>query len=101
MTSKTTHYIELSDILAFRFECKNEECGARLELPLSANVAQSKILRLCPQCKTAWADLNGSLFESLFKALTDTLGKLEGAPFGFKLYLEVKPTPEREEKRQK
>jgi hypothetical protein len=51
MTSKTNRYVELSDILSLRFECK--QCGAAISLPLS-NVCDYQRLESCPNCTKPW-----------------------------------------------
>src|SRR5271163_4887520 len=51
MTSKTQHYIDLSDIKAFRIECA--KCQASLVLPLEKLGAKT-IPDVCPNCQQKW-----------------------------------------------
>jgi len=53
MTSETKHFIELSDVLGFRFECKN--CHTSVMLPL--NEFQAGLLYNCPNCRRDWASV--------------------------------------------
>jgi hypothetical protein len=46
------HYIDLSDLLGLRMECK--ECHASLELPMARN--GSRVPLACPNCKAEWFD---------------------------------------------
>ena len=51
MTSQTKHYIELSDIVALRFECKN--CKTSVTFGMGQNFDLKK-LSDCPGCKNTW-----------------------------------------------
>jgi uncharacterized paraquat-inducible protein A len=98
MTSQTKHYIQLSDILAVRFECK--ECGAAVSLPISMKINFSRI-SVCPNCGNPWATIMQTSLESDLKLTADAIFRatalltqhqkiLEGAGFkGFSLALEV------------
>lgn len=49
MTSQTKHYIELSDMVALRFECKN--CRTAMLIPMEQSFDFTK-LRDCPVCQS-------------------------------------------------
>ena len=79
MTSKTKHYIELSDMIALQLECGR--CGATLSLPLKENM-DVRALRNCPNCNEGWASLGGSSIEAAITAYADALRKLDAALTG-------------------
>ncbi|MGD0158494.1 MAG: hypothetical protein ABSB50_20580 [Terracidiphilus sp.] len=87
MTSQTKHYIELSDILSVRCDCK--ECGASLSLPLASNLADA--LFKCPKCGKSWVRFQGGTYEltiaTFMKSLEDLKGLLPNA--GFNLHFEI------------
>jgi hypothetical protein len=89
MTAQTRHYIEVSDILALRCECR--KCHAVLTLPLAKDVG--KHLSRCPCCKEGWTQLDHSTYEILvseFAAKVETLAA-RLPDFGLLLSLEIKP----------
>ncbi len=51
MTSKTKYYVELSDILAVRCECKR--CRATVSIPIVRD-ARTNGLYSCPNCNEEW-----------------------------------------------
>ena len=51
MTSQTKYYVELSDILALRCECKR--CHATVSLPIVRD-ARTNGLYNCPNCNEPW-----------------------------------------------
>ena len=54
MTSQTKHFIEFSDVLAFRFECP--ECHCSTIIPLTGFNA---VPRMCPNgCGREWEQLH-------------------------------------------
>ncbi len=87
MTSQTKHYIEMSDILSVRCDCK--ECGASLSLPLASNLAYS--LFKCPKCGKPWVRFEGGTYEltitNFMKGMEELKGLLPNA--GFNLQFEV------------
>jgi hypothetical protein len=88
MTTQTLHYIEVSDILALRCECR--KCHAVLTLPLSKDVGDA--LLKCPRCSKPWTRLENSTHEvqvSEFAAKVETLAS-QLPNFGFLLSLEIK-----------
>jgi hypothetical protein len=89
MTIQTKHFIELSDIVGVRCECKNPECGATLLLPFSGTVNDA--LLHCPKCKRGWAQLNGGTYELEIKKCLLDLERLKESVkhFGFTLTLEI------------
>jgi len=105
MTSDTWKHIELTDILALRFECK--ECGSVLSVPLEKysewalryNAHRDRVkppLSECPVCGDPWAFVDGSdhctpvtLFVERLNELVGVLQKKERAP-GFSMTLEIK-----------
>lgn len=88
MTSQTKHYIEVSDILAIRCECR--ECHAVLTLPLSRNPGKS--LLVCPRCKKAWARQENTTSEILIDEFSQKVDQLAATlpHLGFTLMLEIK-----------
>ena len=75
MTSQTKHFIELSDIVALRFECKH--CHATVSLPISADI-KVESLRICPNCNEPWARLpEGSTIELAIKKFIDDFKNFE------------------------
>lgn len=94
MTTQTKQYIDLSDIVAFRFDCK--QCDAALSLPLSDN--RTKLaLAVCPNCKTVWAQRQGIAYDEIineFKAhlkrAAEIMGQQYSDPLGFSMVLEIK-----------
>jgi len=102
VTSQTKHYIELSDILTLRFDCKNPKCGA--SLTASVRDFRQNALNYCPLCKEGWALINGTTCEAAigdfidaFRKLERMLGSSRDFPAGFNLRIEIKE-PEREQK---
>ena len=91
MTSQTKHYIEASDILSVRCDCK--ECGASLSLPLTVNLAES--LFKCPNCKKPWVRFEGGTHEFVINALAENIGKLKELLPGaaFKIHFEISSDP--------
>jgi hypothetical protein len=88
MTAQTRHYIEVSDILALRCECR--KCHAVLTLPLARDVGDS--LLKCPRCRTPWTQLENSTYEVLvseFASKVETLAA-QLPNFGLLLSLEIK-----------
>lgn len=95
MTSEVKNFIELSDILKMRFECKG--CKAALELALD-EVKQGSI-RQCPHCRAGWAAFQGAdqgwndhegLFTGLAQGIQKAEGFSRGGVIGFSLKLEIK-----------
>ncbi|MGA2431102.1 MAG: hypothetical protein ABSH13_21575 [Candidatus Acidiferrum sp.] len=96
MTIQTKHFIEVSDIIGMRCQCKNEQCRATLLLPLNGDVNDA--LLKCPKCGRGWARLEGGTsFEVEIKKYLSELGKLKESMkhFGFALTLEISETPAR------
>jgi|SRR5579872_1749796 len=98
MTSQTKKFIELSDIIALRLECKNQECKATLIT--SARDFRKGTLNACPVCKEPWAIVNGGSCELAVSDFMQAFHKLESMlcagnfPAGFSLMLEIKEEPE-------
>ena len=88
MTSQTRHYIEVSDILALRCECKH--CQAVLTLPLGKDVGKS--LLLCPRCGKGWTRLENSTNEVLVSDFVNRVETLAAQMphMGFALSLEIR-----------
>jgi transcription elongation factor Elf1 len=99
MTTQTKRFIELSDILALRFECK--ECHSELLVSslqdISKRDEQGK-LNNCPVCRKPWASIGGSTCELAIAEFLTALNKLRGMlgihqgafPAGFSLTVEIK-----------
>lgn len=95
MTSQTKQYIELSDVLALRFDCKNPKCGASLSA--SARDFRQNALNVCPMCKESWARVNETSCELAIGEFIEAFRRLErmlssdgGFPTGFTLKIEIK-----------
>jgi hypothetical protein len=52
MTSQQKRTIEISDLVAFCFTCK--QCGVSLSIPISATLKNDRPSR-CPSCDEQWA----------------------------------------------
>jgi hypothetical protein len=94
MTSQTQKFIELSDILALKLECKH--CGSALAIPSSRDMAGREDigkLSTCPVCRMPWASLGGSTYEPLIVKFVSALNEIrrtfKDAPIGFTLTFEV------------
>jgi hypothetical protein len=108
MASQEKHYIELSDILALRCDCKfkirdkitseetSEKCGASLSLslPLTKGV---EFIEACPKCRQSWAVPKDGVNAGYIHAFVTALENLKGqvSTLGFRLYLEIAPDPAR------
>jgi|SRR5271156_3298054 len=94
MTSQTKKFMELSDILSLRFECKH--CGSELLISSLRDIDKKEEqgkLNDCPVCRREWARVNGSSSESVIAKFLTALNKLRSEldtfPFGFSLTLEL------------
>jgi hypothetical protein len=105
MASQEKHYIELSDILALRCDCKlkvrdkikreetSEKCDASLSLPLTKGIVE--FIDSCPKCRHRWAGQQDGINAGYIHAFVTALETLKGqAPtFDFRLYLEIASDP--------
>lgn len=93
MTIQTKHFIELSDIVSLRFDCKH--CGASLSLSLDDRLYRK--IAECPSCQRYWTVLNGASYEKLFSDVSASVKRLSDAlvqtTLGCSLLLEVKEAP--------
>jgi hypothetical protein len=100
MTNQTRSFIDLSDLIAWRFECRN--CHASLELSLDK--LEKGTLNECPHCHRHWAlvptdGYSSSSFEPLFTKFLGALDELkrvlgEKSVLGFSLTIEInQPVP--------
>jgi hypothetical protein len=98
MTSQTKKFIELTDILAFRFRCKVDGCGAELRLPLTANYTRDRCADMCPNCGANWLAIeNGGITSSTAQSLERIVKHMQEIlrwPGQFELTLEVEAEPE-------
>jgi hypothetical protein len=74
MTSQTKYFIDVSDIIALRFECKH--CHATTSLPISSDI-RIESLRACPNCNEPWARMNESSIEIAIKKFVDNFKEFE------------------------
>jgi hypothetical protein len=99
MTTQTKRFIELSDILALRFECK--ECHSELLVSSLQDISKREELgklNNCPVCRKPWASISGSTCELTIAEFLTALNKLRGLigthrdafPAGFVLTVEIK-----------
>jgi len=103
MTSQTKKFIEFSDIVAVRFRCKSDDCGAELSLPLQAKFSRDHKADKCPNCGSAWllVPTNGSSGSSIAPSLervAQCIHDLSKWPGNFEITLEVKLDPNEGEK---
>jgi hypothetical protein len=92
MTSQTQQFIELSDILSLRCECRNPECRAVLLLPFTGSLNDA--LRKCPKCKREWAGYEDAMSSAPdVQRLLDSLKHVSQLKLGCSLMLEVKLPP--------
>lgn len=102
MATQEKQYIELTDILALRCDCKlnskdpisgertSELCGASLSVPLEGDAARS--LLTCPRCNGPWAGpLDGANARAI-RAFEQALAGLKGN-FNCRLFLEIASDP--------
>jgi hypothetical protein len=91
MTTQTKQYIELSDIVALRFECKTKGCEASLVLPINANTANS--LKKCPKCRQGWTTFENTSHDEDIDTFVNAALRLKGIlpALGFNLSIEIKP----------
>lgn len=76
MTTKTGRYVELSDILGLRFECR--KCGTSLSFPVP-NRCDYRRLQSCPNCKEPWArSVDGESIEAEIESAVEHLVTLRG-----------------------
>jgi hypothetical protein len=97
MTSQTKHFIDLSDIVALRFECRR--CHATVSLERSGEITVSS-LRICPNCREPWAQRpEGSTIEVTIAKFIEQIKEFEEIlrrrdelmiGGGFSLSLEIK-----------
>jgi hypothetical protein len=94
MTVKTNRYIELSDVLGLKFDCR--DCGATLTIPASRDMSKTEEwgkLNTCPVCRNPWATIGSSTYQPTIAEFTAKLRRLQEtmatAPVGFTLTLEV------------
>jgi hypothetical protein len=78
MTSQTKYYIELSDILAVRCECKR--CGATVSLPIVEDVRTNRLYG-CPNCNEPWTVFQqgqaGQSIDPSLRAFLNTLSSFK------------------------
>jgi hypothetical protein len=102
MPAQEKRYIEVSDILSLRCDCKlkskskitlketSEQCGASLSLPLKEDAAS--FLLTCPKCGGQWVTDVNSDHAKAIRAFEGALAGLK-ANFNFRLYLELAQPP--------
>ena len=88
MTTQTKKFIELSDILSLRCECRQGTCRTSLVIPL-ADVS-GRVFAVCPSCKEPWAKFLESTYELLIADFLEKLKRLNEARLGCALTLEIK-----------
>jgi hypothetical protein len=93
VTIQTKHFIDLSDIISLRFECK--DCGTTLTVSIKDKLPGR--MGKCPSCNQPWAVLNGASYELLFETFREAVNHLSraidgppAAPIGFSFSLEIK-----------
>src|SRR5436305_10181708 len=100
MTSEAKYFIEVSDMIALRFECRR--CQATVVLSLGAVQVNVNKLRVCPNCDASWLQIpDGATIESRVKKFADELKGFQNAletwfshlgdETGFRFSVEIKP----------
>ena len=98
MTVQQKRFIEFTDIVSLRFECKN--CHTALQIGFEK--FRQGTLYSCPNCQSEWAYLKNGMAvnnaEGAFVRFIDAAKAIEttcnNAPVGFTVSLEIKETPE-------
>jgi hypothetical protein len=100
MTSQTKHFIELSDIVSLRLQCRNPKCDTSLLLGLDkteGNVSSlialdNTVLMTCPGCGQAWMGSGHLVFDSEIKKFLRLMGDVKRleSNFGCAMTLEIK-----------
>jgi len=98
MTTQAKKLIDLPDVVALHFTCKN--CEATMSVSPQEYDARKKkegSLQACPLCSSPWALVGGATCEPIIGRFVEGLLKLMGTlagehafPVGFGLRLEVK-----------
>lgn len=99
MTTVAKKFIELSDILALSFVCK--ECGVSVSVsPKEYQARRKKVgfLKECPICNHPWTQVGGSTCELTIFKFVEAFGDLAqiisgdkvAFPVGFTLAIEIK-----------
>ena len=102
MTSQTKHFIELSDIVGLRLQCRNEKCDTSLLLGLDKEAGNlsslialdNNVLTMCPGCGSAWmGDGLRMTFDSEIKKFLRLMGEVKRLEpkFGCSMTFEIKP----------
>jgi hypothetical protein len=88
MASQDKHYIEASDILGVRFDCK--KCHASLSLKLWADI---KLVKCPAGCDETWFDAPKSALRDSIKSFMNHVQSLPRSDSGekFRVYLEIAP----------
>ena len=94
MTSQSKYLIELSDLLAFTFTCK--QCGVSVSVPIAGDTKANRLDK-CPTCDEPWLTIPNvntlSLtFEKLqwtLKTMAQAMKEREESKCGFTLALEI------------
>jgi hypothetical protein len=90
MTTQTQQFIELSDVIALRCECRH--CKAVLLIPIPGDI--NGALLKCPKCKHEWAGQEHvGTKEPDVQRFVDSLRFLSELKMGCSLTLETKTTP--------
>lgn len=87
MTTHTKRFIETSDILAMRFECR---CGASVTVPLASF---QSIPTVCPNCSEQFCGYSDRSVQDVFAVLVTSLRQTQKAADTrkFKFSLELGP----------
>jgi hypothetical protein len=98
MTTQTQQFIELSDLIALRCECKN--CRTVVLVPIPTGTLDGALSK-CPKCKQAWAKLDtGESHEPDIDRFLGSLRHVSQIKMGCSLRLEVTPATVSREKTQ-
>ena|ERR1700683_4369482 len=93
MVSQTKKFIELSDIIAFRFECS--ACGAYATMPFGDF---RRVPRACVNCGVEWEAPHAQYVHETFQRLGEAMRNAQHMAADRKILftLEIKGEPEKE-----
>jgi hypothetical protein len=93
VTKETKHFIDPSDILSVRLQCKHHDCHATLMLPVSSPI-DIKRFYTCPHCNRGWLRASNQSIEmavqECISKIEELKHQLENFPGEFDLSLEIK-----------
>jgi DNA replicative helicase MCM subunit Mcm2 (Cdc46/Mcm family) len=88
VTTQTKQYIELSDLLALRYECK--ECQTSVTVPIKG--FDTVPVTHCPKCRKGWTIVDNTSYKEDIEYFVTSAVRLKDVlrAMGFNLSIEVK-----------